>query len=149
MNEELVAVTAVEAVTYLDAGFWEHFAEPDVGDKIASGALRPDWHKRGFLRGYTDQRYTFGRYFSPLEPNRPGNADTLFAHNDVVLYDRKTDPSEATNLAYEPAHRALVAEYNDKLETIITDEIGADTRAWVEERPQLLGWPTWRGDTAA
>jgi arylsulfatase len=142
-------LTAVEAVTYLDAGFWRHFADTDVVDKIASGALRPDWRKRGFLRGYTDTRYTFGRYFSPIEPNRPNDVDALFASNDVVLYDRQTDPSESVNLAYEPAQRALVAEYNAKLEAMITDEIGTDTRAWVEERPQLLGWPTWRGDTAA
>ncbi len=142
-------LTAVEAVTYVDADFWRHFADADVADKIMSGALRPDWRKRGFLRGYTDARYTFGRYFSPIEPNRPRDVDALFANNDVVLYDRETDPGETTNLAYEPAQRALVAEYNTKLETMITTEIGDDTRAWVEERPQLLGWPTWRGDTAA
>jgi arylsulfatase len=142
-------LTAVEAVTYLDAGFWRHFADPDVAEKIAGGELRPDWRKRGFLRGYTDARYTFGRYFSPIAPNRPRDVDALFADNDVVLYDRQTDPGETINLADDAANRALVAEYSDKLETLITDEIGADTRAWVEERPQLLGWPTWRGDTAA
>jgi arylsulfatase len=111
--------------------------------------LRPDWRKRGFLRGCTDRRYTFGRYFSPLEPNRPRDIDALFANNDVVLYDRETDPGEVTNLAHVPEHRDLVAAYSAKLETLITTEIGDDTRAWVTERPQLLGWPTWQGDTAA
>ena len=28
----------------------------------------------------------------------------------------------------------------------ITAEIGTDTRAWVTERPRLLGWPIWHGD---
>ena len=142
-------LTAVEAVTYLDAGFWRHFADPDVGDKILSGELRPDWRKRGFLRGCTDRRYTFGRYFSPLEPNRPRDLDELFAHNDVVLYDRDTDPDEVTNLAADPARRPLVEEMRAKLEGLIDTEIGDDRRAWVTERPQLLGWPTWQGDHAA
>ncbi|MER8011901.1 hypothetical protein [Streptomyces sp. NPDC094149] len=30
---------------------------------------------------------------------------------------------------------------------MIDAEIGTDTRAWVTERPRLLGWPTWHGDT--
>jgi hypothetical protein len=49
--------------------------------------------------------------------------DTLFAKNDVVLYDRSTDPGEVTNLAYSPAHRQIVAEYRAKLESLITAEI--------------------------
>jgi len=140
-------LTAVEAVTYLDADFWRHFSDPDVADKVMSGELRPDWHKRGFLRGLTDHRYTFGRYFSPLEPNRPADVDALFAANDVVLYDREADPGETTNLADDPGQRPLVAELSARLEAMISDEIGDDTRAWVTERPQLLGWPTWHGDT--
>ena len=88
-------LTAVEAVTYLDAGFWRHFADADVADRIVSGQLRPDWNKRGFLRGYTDERYPFGRYFSPLEPNRPRDVNALFAENDVVLYDRQADPTRS------------------------------------------------------
>ena len=142
-------LTAVESVLTLDASFWRHFADVDVAQRLQSGDLRPDWTKRGFLRGYTDERYTFGRYFSPLEPNRPSDVDALFASNDVVLYDRATDPAEVTNLALDPAHRELVAGYCAKLEALITTEIGDDARAWVHERPQLLGWPTWRGDTAA
>jgi arylsulfatase A-like enzyme len=142
-------LTAVESVTTLDSSFWQHFADPDVGERILSGALRPDWTKRGFLRGYTDDRFTFGRYFAPLAPNRPRDVDALFADNDVVLYDRDADPAEMTNLALDPAQRGLVADYCAKLEALITAEVGADTHTWVTERPNLLGWPTWRGDTAA
>ena len=142
-------LAAVEAVTNIDAGFWSHFSDPDVGARIQSGELRPDWRKRGFLRAYMDERYSFGRYFSPLEPNRPTGVDDLFARNDVVLYDRSTDPLELDNLALKPEHRALVAECLTKLETLISEEIGSDDHVWVAERPQLLGWPTWRGDAAA
>jgi arylsulfatase A-like enzyme len=142
-------LTAVETITTLDAEFWSQFSDPEAANRLMSGELRPDWRKRGFLRGYTDERYSFGRYFSPLEPNRPTDLESLLAHNDVVLYDRVEDPGEIDNLALDPAHRELVAEYSAKLEALITEEIGEDRRVWVLERPQLLGWPTWRGDRAA
>jgi hypothetical protein len=67
----------------------------------------------------------------------------------VVLYDRITDPGELTNLAYQEPNRQLLADLLSKLEALITAEIGEDTRAWVTEKPQLLGWPSWKGDSAA
>ncbi|MEZ5139324.1 MAG: sulfatase-like hydrolase/transferase [Acidimicrobiales bacterium] len=139
-------LTAVESITTLDAGFWRGFAVEDAAEQVMSGELRPDWSKRGFLRGYTDERYSFGRYFAALEPNRPGTVDELYERNDVVLYDRQEDPHELVNLAADPAHRDLVDRYRAKLEDLITAEIGADDQPWVTERPNLLGWPTWHGD---
>ena len=141
-------LTAVEIVTTLDHGYWRSFGEPDGPKRVQDGTLRPDWTKRGFLRGYTDHRYTFGRYFSPLAPNRPRTVERLMADNDVVLYDRHTDPYEQTNLAHDPAHRQLVADLRAKLESLIDTEIGPDSRAWITERPRLVGLPTWRGDAA-
>jgi hypothetical protein len=49
----------------------------------------------------------------------------------------------------------LVADLSIKLESLISIElellidvkIGADHRAWVPERPRLVGWPTRRGGT--
>jgi arylsulfatase len=108
-------------------------------ERLQSGTLRPDLTKRGFLRGFTDERYSFGRYFSPLEPNRPNDVEALFASNDVVLYDRVTDPHELTNLASLPEHRDLVAQYCQRLERLIDAELGSDQHAWVTERPALAG----------
>jgi arylsulfatase len=139
-------LTAVESITTLDSGFWRHFGEEDAPARMMSGELRPDWTKRGFLRGYTDERYSFGRYFAALEPNRPDTLDALYANNDVVLYDRVEDPHEMTNLAADEANAELVDACRAKLERLISDEIGADDAPWVTERPNLLGWPTWRGD---
>ena len=90
-----------------------------------------------------------GCYFSPLEANRPKDLDALFGANDVVLYDRPEDSGETVNLAADPKNAALVAEYLAKLEALVTAEIGDDRRAWVTEKPRLLGWPTWRRDAAA
>jgi arylsulfatase len=132
-------LTAVETITTLDAEYWRAFGRPDVGERLQAGTLRPDVTKRGFLRGYTDDRYSFGRYFSPLNPNRPADVTQLFADNDVVLYDRHTDPSETINLATQPEHRELVADYSRRLEALIDAEIGPDVDAWVTSRPQLSG----------
>ena len=142
-------LTAVESVINLDSRFWAAFGEPDAPARLQSGELRPDFHKRGFLRGYTDERYSFGRYFAPLDPNRPTDIESLVAHNDVVLYDRVEDPGETTNLALDGAHAGLVGEYSAKLERLISEEIGDDRHAWVLERPKLVAWPAWQGDTAA
>jgi arylsulfatase len=130
-------LTAVETITTLDASYWRAFGEPDVMQRLQSGSLRPDLTKRGFLRGYTDERFSFGRYFSPLEPNRPRDVESLLAGNDVVLYDRQTDPDELVNLASSPEYRDLVAAYSGKLEALIDAEIGEDVHAWVTERPEL------------
>ena len=141
-------LTAVESVIGLDADFWAAFGNADAGARMQSGELRPDFHKRGFLRGWTDERYTFGRYFSPLDPNRPADLASLYAHNDVVLYDRVSDPGELVNLAGDPAHDAIVADLSAKLEALISAEIGADTDSWVLDRPGLMGLPPWHGDQA-
>ena len=141
-------LTAVESVLTLDADFWRAFGDPEAPARVQSGDLRPDWTKRGFLRGWTDERYTFGRYFSPLEPNRPRTTADLLRDNDVVLYDRATDPGETVNLAHDPASASLVETLATKLEALIDAEIGADDHSWVPERPLLLGPPRWRGDAA-
>lgn len=141
-------LTAVESLMTLDGDYWSAMADPTAPARVASGELRPDWRKRGFLRGYTDRRYTFGRYFSPLNPNRPKNVQALQQQNDVVLYDRQSDPGETINLATDPEHAALVEQYRQLLERLIDAEIGSDTHAWVPERPRLLGVPRWRGDAA-
>ena len=142
-------LTAVESVISLDSEFWRAFADPNAANRLVSGELRPDFNKRGFLRGYTDERYSFGRYFSPLQPNRPTDLASLVADNDVVLYDRQDDPDEINNLAFDASRQDLVVEYSTKLENLISAEIGDDRHTWVLERPNLGNWPAWHGDAAA
>src|SRR5512133_237363 len=58
----------------------------------------------------------------------------------------QTDPHEQVTLANDPAQHDLVSQLSTRLEALIDTEIGSDTRAWVPERPRLVGWPTWQGD---
>jgi hypothetical protein len=73
-----------------------------------------------------EERYSFGRYFSPLHPNRPTDNESLVGDNDVALYDRLEDPGEVHNLALDASRQDLLAENSAKLERLISEEIGED-----------------------
>jgi hypothetical protein len=55
-------------------------SNPDKGEE-------PSLNDRQLCGAAALERYSFGRYFSPLHPNRPRDLDALEADNDVVLYD--------------------------------------------------------------
>jgi arylsulfatase len=103
---------------------------------IASGA-KPDLMKRGTVRSAFDGRYKFTRYLSPLQRNRPGNSDELYAFNDVELFDLESDPNELNNLAATKGeNKELVEEMSGKLERVIASEMRADDG---REMPDLQG----------
>ena len=100
--------------------------------------LRPNFEKRGFLRGFYDGRYKLARYFGPVKYNRPKNFEDLIANNDVELYDLQTDPDEMINLAHKPEQvRELLVSLNYKLEALISTEIGDDTTIDLPELPRM------------
>jgi arylsulfatase A-like enzyme len=82
---------------------------------------------RTLIRGVFDGRYKFGRYFRPAEHHIPKDWETLVAHNDLELYDTKTDPNELVNLALNAAeNRDLILSLNDRVNALIEREIGDD-----------------------
>lgn len=88
---------------------------------------RPDMKKRGSVRTVYDGRHKFSRYFSPLDRNSPKTIDELYQWNDVELFDLRSDPEEVNNLAKDRKGNAkLIMTMNEKLEAIITAEIGKD-----------------------
>jgi len=102
-------------------------AGKDPKAEMAATGFRPDLKKRGTVRTVFDGRYTFSRYFSPIEHHRPADLDELYAYNDLELYDRVNDPAEVTNLAADRgANGDLVLSMSNKLESIIAAEIGVD-----------------------
>lgn len=94
---------------------------------IKESGYKPNLRKRGSLRTVFDGRHKLTRYFSPIERNRPKDIATLFASNDIELFDLQNDPGEMTNLAATPgANPELVLAMSAKLETIIKAEFGVD-----------------------
>jgi len=81
--------------------------------------------KRGFLTFVFDGRYKFARYYAPNAFNTPTTLEQIMQNNDVQLFDLKTDPSEAHNLALEPQkYAAIILHMNELLNTLIAKEVG-------------------------
>jgi len=112
---------------YLDGDFLhkavEYMRKGGKPKELKTAGIVPDLMKRGAVRSVYDGRYTFARYFSPKQHNRPATLEELFRLNDVELYDRRADPHEMNNLA---ANRDLVAAMNEKLNRLIDAEVGED-----------------------
>jgi arylsulfatase A-like enzyme len=138
------ALATGESLFGLDPDFFPKMTVPGGMEKMAAGELKPDWTCRSFLRGICDDRYSLGRYFSPLEYNRPTSLAELFELNDVELYDRTEDPDEVRNLANDPGSAELLKSMLDKLERLIDVELGEDTHCGVLDvvNPQIapVGW---------
>lgn len=118
-------------------------AGKDPKKAIKEAGYKPNLKKRGSVRTVFDGRYKFSRYFSPLERNSPKTLDELFAHNDVELFDLKTDPTEMKNLALDrKTHGDLLLAMNAKLADVIKAEFGADDG---REMPKFPGI-TWAID---
>ena len=115
---------------YLDGDFLEkgvaHLQKGGNPKELAASGVRPDMMKRGAVRSVFDGRYTFSRYHSNKQHNRPTTLEELYRLNDVELFDAKTDPHEMTNLAQGDRHRELVMAMNEKLNRLIDAEVGED-----------------------
>ncbi len=89
----------------------------------------PNLDKREVFRCVFDGRYKLVRYFGLGHYNLPASVQQLLADNDVALYDLQSDPEEMDNLA-NPANpkydEKLLAAMNQKLNVLITEEIGED-----------------------
>jgi len=94
--------------------------------QLKEAGIAPDFRKRGAVRAIHDGRYTFARYFSPKQHNRPTTLEQLRALNDVELYDAERDPDEMVNLAMGDGNRELLMAMNEKLNGLIDAEVGED-----------------------
>lgn len=102
---------------------------PDAADEsVRSKPLRePDLGLRRLFRGVHDGRYKFARYFAPAQHHEPTTWEALTAHNDLELYDTRTDPEEIRNLAADPErHRAEILRLNAMTNALVRAEIGRD-----------------------
>ena len=102
-------------------------AGKDPQAELFASGWQPDFTKRGSLRTVFDGRYKFTRYFAPIQRHVPADIDELYEHNDVELYDLRTDPGEMNNLgAVKGRNDDLVMAMSNALEAAIAREIGVD-----------------------
>lgn len=87
---------------------------------------RIDWDNRGQMRGFTDGRVKFARYFAPDSHNTPTTWEALTADNDIEFYDLTADPGERVNRADDPAAKDAVLAANARLNTLLAEEVGVD-----------------------
>jgi arylsulfatase len=118
-------------LAYLDGDFLykavEHLRRGGKPADLKATGLVPDLMKRGAVRSVFDGRYTFTRYFSPKQHNRPTSLEELLRLNDLELFDAQADPDEMTNLATRAGrHAELMLAMNDKLNRLIDVEVGDD-----------------------
>jgi hypothetical protein len=126
------ALFCYNMLAYLDGDYLhkavEHLNKGGKGADLKAAGVVPDLAKRGAVRSVFDGRYTFSRYFSPKQHNRPGSIEELQRLNDVELFDSQTDPDEMTNLAAGGGgrNRELVLAMSEKLNRLIDAEVGED-----------------------
>jgi arylsulfatase A-like enzyme len=125
------ALYCYNMLAYLDGDFLykavEHLRRGGKPADLKATGLVPDLMKRGAVRSVFDGRYTFTRYFSPKQHNRPTSLEELLRLNDLELFDAQADPDEMTNLATRAGrHAELMLAMNDKLNRLIDVEVGDD-----------------------
>ena len=90
----------------------------------------PSLEHHALFRGIHDGRYKFARYFKPSEHHKPRDWATLLAHNELELYDTRSDPDELDNLAARPEqHKDLLLSLAARTNALLDLEVGADDGA--------------------
>lgn len=124
------ALFCYNMLAYLDGDYLfkavAHLQGGGKPDQLKQAGIRPDLMKRGAVRSVYDGRYSFARYFSPRQHNKPKTLEELYRFNDVELYDLQTDPFEMNNLAAGEKQRELLVAMNEKLNQLIDAEVGED-----------------------
>jgi arylsulfatase len=90
--------------------------------------------KRGFLSFVFDGRYKLARFYAPNDFNTPKTLEQLFKHNDVQVFDLKTDPNEMHNLALDQEkNKDTILRLNSLLNELMAHEVGANDGSFLPE----------------
>ena len=90
--------------------------------------------KRGFLAFAYDGRFKFARYYAPNDFNTPETLEQIFKHNDVQLFDLKSDPFEIRNLAIDPQKNSeVILRMNALLNDLMSREVGTNDGRFLPE----------------
>jgi arylsulfatase len=89
---------------------------------------------RGFLSFIFDGRYKFARFYAPNDFNTPKTLEQLFKHNDVQVFDLKSDPDEMRNLALEREKNGdTIMRLNGLLNELMAREVGVNDGSFLPE----------------
>lgn len=117
-------------------------AGPEAGKVTDPARLNGKLGKRGFLSFVSDGRFKLARFYSPDNFNTPATLDELFAHNDVQLFDLKTDPDEVVNLALDRGrHQGTLERMNLLLNELMAKEVGPNNGAFLPAAIRPSGVP--------
>jgi len=95
---------------------------------------RPNMTGRGFVSFVFDGRYKFARYYAPDDFNAPKTLEALLAHNEIELFDLKTDPDEVKNLGVDTkTNKDLILRMNDLLNRMIAKEVGVNDGGFLKK----------------
>jgi arylsulfatase len=71
---------------------------------------------------------------------------TILKYNEIELFDLQEDPKEMRNLALDPErNKKLILSMNEKLNTLIKEEIGEDVGQMLPDVPGI-DWAVQRID---
>jgi arylsulfatase len=115
----------------IDADYWlqilKYLGSGGDPKKLREQNIKMNLMKRAHIRSIFDGRYKFSRYFSPKQHNRPETLKQILGYNDLELFDLQEDPFEERNLGANPErNKRLILAMNEKLNTLIDEEIGED-----------------------
>ncbi len=114
--------------------------------KFKESGITMDMTKRNSIRSIFDGRYKYTRYFAPLQHNKPETMEQILKYNEIELFDLQEDPKEMRNLAVDPErNKKLILAMNEKLDTLIDEEIGEDVGQMLPDVPGI-DWAVKRFD---
>ena len=78
--------------------------------------------------------FTANSFYAPNAFNTPKTLEQLFKHNDVQVFDLKSDPEEMQNLALAPEkHEETILRLNGLLNDLLAREVGVNDGRFLPE----------------
>ena len=103
-------------------------------DKGKPGKAKPSRKQRANEPSVSRRDMLLARYYAPDDFNAPKTLEALLAHNEIELFDLKTDPDEVRNLGVDTkTNKDLILRMNDLLNRMIAKEVGVNDGGFLKK----------------